>query len=107
MKQQRPGRDWNVLKRYKKRYSNSCKYCGMPRECWDHVLPYSVAASPECDYGYYSADVWEVVACCTLCNSIAGSKAFRSFSEKRAFILARRKETIIALSALGSVLFSR
>lgn len=88
----KPLRDRMILRLYKKKFNTHCVYCGAIRECWDHVLPYNVAANPLCDPSYYCIDVWELVACCKNCNSIAGGLAFRCFSEKRSYILKRRAE---------------
>lgn len=67
------------------RDNDTCRYCGNPATCIDHVVPYSVTPLHEED---------NLIAACGRCNSIAGSRHFPSFSEKKEFILesiVRRK----------------
>lgn len=63
------------------KYDNECQYCYDAAEVVDHVIPLS-----------YSLDNSEenLVASCWLCNAIAGDRVFRSFGQKRKYIIDRR-----------------
>ena len=59
----------------------ACAYCGEAATQADHVVPYSWAVDNSFN---------NLVACCDVCNVIAGSKMFDSFYEKKEYILAER-----------------
>ena len=70
--------------------SSKCYYCLAPAKAHDHVLPQSLARL--LPYFEFSADVLQIVPCCTSCNSIARDRFFISLSSKKRFIVARRRE---------------
>lgn len=60
-----------------------CVYCGEMAITADHVTP----------RGWGGADhPNNLVACCTLCNAVAGGKNFRKRSAKKTWILKERKK---------------
>ena len=64
---------------------DNCAYCGVWAGTRDHVVPVSwMYKLFACDF---KADFKsEIVPCCQECNSIAGSKLFISFREKKKYI---------------------
>lgn len=70
--------------------SSKCYYCLAPAKAHDHVLPISLARL--LPYFEFSADLLQLVPCCTSCNSIARDRFFISLSAKKRFIVARRRE---------------
>jgi 5-methylcytosine-specific restriction endonuclease McrA len=77
-----------------------CFYCGNAAITIDHVVPWSQGGSMH---------PMNLVAACTVCNSIAGERLFRDITDKLAYILARRAEleragrNLVALAARGAV----
>jgi hypothetical protein len=67
------------------KYDNECQYCYSAAEVVDHIIPLS-----------YSLDNGEenLIASCWLCNAIAGDRVFRSFGQKRKYIIDRRYDYI-------------
>ncbi|TXH08324.1 MAG: HNH endonuclease [Hyphomicrobiaceae bacterium] len=61
-------------------YDHTCVYCEYEATTVDHVIPYTYGGSDEDD---------NLVACCSICNSIASNKIFETFEGKRAFIRKR------------------
>ena len=60
-----------------------CFYCGGQATTADHVTP----------RGWGGADLLiNLVACCELCNTIAGGKNFRKRTAKKAWIARERKK---------------
>jgi len=59
-----------------------CAYCSGDANCVDHVVPWSYS---HCD------DESNLVASCTDCNLMVSNMIFKSFVEKRLFILRKRK----------------
>ena len=70
--------------------NESCVYCGSVRAAtWDHVYPVCYAATLR-DLGIETDENLKVmVRACRRCNSTAGSRLFKSFEHKRAFIRER------------------
>lgn len=58
-----------------------CGYCGDEATQADHIVPYAWGVDNSAD---------NIVACCVVCNLIAGSKVFDSFHEKKQYILSER-----------------
>lgn len=84
-----------------RKYHGICVYCGDQATTVDHLVPRSYKIDNSDD---------NLVACCGLCNCLAGNKLFSSFQEKKAFILKRRQDRrirarVLALS-LGDVLYN-
>ena len=69
----------------------SCQYCGLDgRASFDNALVMRVDfIIPRARKGRKSPE--NLVACCTPCNTIKGTKLFRSFDEAKAFVLAQRE----------------
>jgi hypothetical protein len=62
------------------RDANVCCYCGYEATTVDHIVPYTYGGSDDED---------NLVACCSICNSIANNRVFDTISEKRAFVRER------------------
>lgn len=71
---------------------NECAYCGdeisLSKNNFeiDHILPLCVGGSN---------NLSNLVACCVLCNALAGRYVFNSFLEKKIFLLKRRNDRLI------------
>jgi predicted nucleotidyltransferase len=64
-----------------------CTYCGMSKECREHVIPVvwlSMGRS-------YNSDLCWIVPSCSICNSLAGAKIVFSIPEKAEYIAKRFK----------------
>lgn len=72
------------------RDGNTCRYCGDPASDIDHVWPFRLKGTH---------DPTNLVACCSTCNSIAGSLPFPEFVRKRAYILYRRIQIALVTRA--------
>ena len=69
-----------------------CQYCGLDgRSSFDNALMMRVDfVMPRAKKG--KKDPKNLVACCTPCNTIKGTKVYKSFDEAKAYVLARREE---------------
>ncbi len=67
------------------RDNSRCQYCGDHAEAVDHIIPWSHSRSNA---------VFNLVAACTLCNSVASNKVFDTFLEKKNHILTRRLQML-------------
>ena len=59
-----------------------CQYCGAVAIQADHVIPRSAGGADSID---------NLVACCSSCNRVAGGRVFKTFEEKKWWLLATRK----------------
>jgi 5-methylcytosine-specific restriction endonuclease McrA len=69
---------WNAVM---KRDHHRCRYCGAKAAHVDHVIPYSKGGGD---------DIQNLVAACVKCNCSVNDRAFKSFDDKRAWILRQR-----------------
>jgi len=69
-----------------------CRYCGLDgRASFENALVMRVDfVIPRARKGKKEAG--NLVACCTPCNTIKGTKVYASFDEAKAHVLARREE---------------
>jgi 5-methylcytosine-specific restriction endonuclease McrA len=69
-----------------------CQYCGLDgRATFENALAMRVDfVVPRAHKG--KKDPANLVACCTPCNTIKGTKVYAGFNEAKAFVLARREE---------------
>lgn len=58
-----------------------CRYCGKKARHIDHIVPYSKGGSNS---------MTNLVAACTTCNCAINDRAFKSFDDKKAWILRYR-----------------
>lgn len=73
---------WYALRRkVLKRDGWICRYCGEPACQADHVIPRS-KGGPD--------TMKNLVACCPVCNRVAGGRQFPSLKAKRYWILRQR-----------------
>ena len=71
------------------KFADWCVYCGMLKQCEDHVFPVSLAAGLSLGHWSVRSELFGglyKVPCCNECNYIAGNKPFRSIIDKRHFI---------------------
>jgi hypothetical protein len=62
------------------RDANICCYCGFEATTVDHIVPYRYGGSDDED---------NLVACCSICNSIASDRIFDTLDAKREFVRER------------------
>jgi len=74
----------------------TCVYCGHMAVGLDHIIPRGHRMSTDNDDN--------LVAACSRCNTIAGSKFFNSLNEKRAYVLQNRTSFTCANCGKGAVL---
>jgi 5-methylcytosine-specific restriction endonuclease McrA len=69
-----------------------CQYCGLDgRASFENALVMRVDfVVPRARKG--KKDPGNLVACCTPCNTIKGTRVYASFAEAKAHVLARREE---------------
>lgn len=69
-----------------------CQYCGLDgRASFENALVMSVDfVVPRARKG--KKDPSNLVACCRPCNTIKGTRVYRSFDDAKAYVLARREE---------------
>ena len=69
-----------------------CQYCGLDgRTSFENALVMRVDfVHPRARKG--KKDPSNLVACCTACNTIKGTKVYPSFDEAKAFVLKQREE---------------
>jgi hypothetical protein len=69
-----------------------CRYCGLDgRASFENALVMRVDfVKPRAHKG--KKDPANLVACCTPCNTIKGTKVYGSFDEAKAFVLKQREE---------------
>lgn len=69
-----------------------CRYCGLDgRASFENALVMRVDfIVPRAHKG--KKDARNLVACCTPCNTIKGTRVYASFDEAKAHVLARREE---------------
>jgi 5-methylcytosine-specific restriction endonuclease McrA len=69
-----------------------CRYCGLDgRASFENALVMRVDfVVPRARKG--KKDPSNLVACCTPCNTIKGTKVYNSFDEAKAFVLKQREE---------------
>ena len=68
---------------------NWCIYCGMPKQCEDHVFPISIAAGLSLGHSSVKKELFGglyIEPACNECNNIAGNKPFRNILDKRKYI---------------------
>ncbi len=58
-----------------------CRYCEETATDFDHIYPFANGGT------HHETNL---VACCGVCNSIAGSRVFSEFAKKRLYVLRRR-----------------
>ena len=61
--------------------SGACYYCGYAATDIDHVIPHSYVANNS---------ETNLVACCSICNSIAANRHFENLQAKKNYILSKR-----------------
>ncbi len=59
-----------------------CYYCGWIAQSVDHIIPYSYGGTDE---------LYNLVACCLLCNHIANNRIFDDIEAKRDYLLNEYK----------------
>lgn len=76
-------KEWKMLrKQILERDHHTCMYCGNKAIQADHIMPRR----------HGGADSHEnLVASCAPCNRVAGSRIFKTFEEKKWWLLVRRK----------------
>jgi 5-methylcytosine-specific restriction endonuclease McrA len=69
-----------------------CRYCGLDgRASFENALVMRVDfVIPRAHKGKKNPD--NLVACCTPCNTIKGTRVYANFDEAKAYVLARREE---------------
>lgn len=69
-----------------------CRYCGLDgKSSFENALVMSVDfVVPRAHKG--KKDPANLVACCRPCNTIKGTKVYKSFEEARKFVLGQREE---------------
>ena len=69
-----------------------CRYCGLDgRASFENALVMRVDfVVPRARKGKKNPD--NLVACCTPCNTIKGTKVYASFDDAKAYVLSRREE---------------
>jgi 5-methylcytosine-specific restriction endonuclease McrA len=69
-----------------------CKYCGLDgRASFENALAMRVDfVFPRARKG--KKDASNLVACCTPCNTIKGTRVYANFDEARAYVLKQREE---------------
>ncbi len=69
-----------------------CQYCGLDgRASFENALAMRVDfVVPRARKG--TKDPSNLVACCTPCNTIKGTRVYASFDEAKAFVLAQRQQ---------------
>ncbi len=69
-----------------------CQYCGLDgRASFENALAMRVDfVIPRARKG--KKDPGNLVACCTPCNTIKGTRVYAGFDEAKAYVLARREE---------------
>jgi 5-methylcytosine-specific restriction endonuclease McrA len=74
------------------RDNHVCQYCGLDgRASFENALVMRVDfVVPRARKG--KKEPANLVACCTPCNTIKGTKVYRSFDEAKKFVLGRREE---------------
>lgn len=65
------------------RDDKTCQYCGGFADAVDHIIPVSLGGDESEE---------NLVACCKTDNSLAHNRTFKSFKEKKNFILRMRKK---------------
>lgn len=58
----------------------TCGYCGFDATTVDHIIPYSYGGTD---------DPGNLIACCSICNTILGNRVFPHATAKRKFIQSR------------------
>ncbi len=64
-------------------YEGTCQYCGDEATELDHIVPYESSGPTIFD---------NLTASCSRCNSIAGARVFKSFEDKKSYVLRRIEE---------------
>src|SRR5712692_7832597 len=84
-----------------------CQYCGLDgRTSFENALSMRVDfVVPRARKG--KKDPSNLVACCTPCNTIKGTRVYASFEEAKAHVLARREELRKAWQAKTAQLLSK
>jgi 5-methylcytosine-specific restriction endonuclease McrA len=74
------------------RDDHRCQYCGLDgRASFENALAMRVDfVVPRAKKG--KKDPGNLVACCTPCNTIKGTRVYASFEEARAYVLKQREE---------------
>lgn len=74
------------------RDDHRCQYCGLDgRASFENALVMRVDfVMPRAKKG--KKDPGNLVACCTPCNTIKGTRVYANFDEARAFVLKQREE---------------
>ena len=74
------------------RDDHRCQYCGLDgRASFENALAMRVDfVMPRAKKG--KKDPSNLVACCTPCNTIKGTRVYANFEEARAFVLKQREE---------------
>lgn len=67
------------------RDENKCQYCGSEAEAVDHIIPWS-----HC----HNNSIFNLVASCNICNSVASNKVFETFIEKKNHVITRRLQML-------------
>ena len=67
------------------RDDHKCQYCGCDADCVDHIIPWS-----HC----HDNSPFNLVAACSLCNSVASNKVFDTFAEKKNYIVTKRLQML-------------
>jgi 5-methylcytosine-specific restriction endonuclease McrA len=69
-----------------------CRYCGLDgKESFENALVMSVDfVVPRAHKG--KKDAANLVACCRPCNTIKGTKVYKSFEDAKKFVLGQREE---------------
>lgn len=62
-----------------------CQYCGANATQADHIIPRN-SGGADADHN--------LVACCAPCNRVVGGRVFKTFDEKKWWLLVRRKAIV-------------
>lgn len=74
--------DWRILReKVLKRDQRTCRYCHGPAHQADHVIPRKCGGKDQ---------MKNLVACCATCNKTAGNHQFKTFADKKKWVLANR-----------------
>jgi 5-methylcytosine-specific restriction endonuclease McrA len=67
-----------------RRDGNLCVYCGSSEDLTlDHIIPWVQGGEHH---------LMNLVTACNLCNIVAGDRLFRTFSDRKSYVLARREQ---------------
>ena len=65
-----------------------CVYCGKDAETWDHL----VGLVKDSNFSGYGHQIWNLVPCCTKCNTKKGKKNWKQFLKEKELNPRKRKK---------------